>query len=79
MENVVLTVIGGMFAFALATWILAVISNAQFIPYAIFSVNVRIFGYGMLLAAFFGIVSGVYPAWRMSRMHPVNALRGGAK
>jgi putative ABC transport system permease protein len=31
----------------------------------------------MLLAAFFGVVSGVYPAWRMSRMHPVNALRGG--
>jgi putative ABC transport system permease protein len=79
MENVVLTVIGGTIAFALATWILAAISNAQFIPYAVFSVNLRIFGYGMLLAAFFGIVSGVYPAWRMSRMHPVNALRGGAK
>jgi putative ABC transport system permease protein len=79
MENVVLTVIGGAIAFALATWILAVISSAQFIPYAIFSVNLRIFGYGMLLAAFFGIVSGVYPAWRMSRMHPVNALRGGAQ
>jgi putative ABC transport system permease protein len=79
MENVVLTVIGGAIAFALATWILAAISNAQFIPYAVFSVNLRIFGYGMLLAAFFGIVSGVYPAWRMSRMHPVNALRGGAQ
>jgi putative ABC transport system permease protein len=79
MENVVLTVIGGAAAFALATGILAVISSAQFIPYAIFTVNLRIFGYGMLLAAFFGIVSGVYPAWRMSRMHPVNALRGGAQ
>lgn len=79
MENVVLTVIGGALAFALATWILALISRAQFIPYAIFEVNLRIFGYGMLLAAFFGIVSGVYPAWRMSRMHPVNALRGGAQ
>jgi putative ABC transport system permease protein len=79
MENVVLTVIGGAIAFALATWILAMISRAQFIPYAIFEVNLRIFGYGMLLAAFFGIVSGVYPAWRMSRMHPVNALRGGAQ
>jgi putative ABC transport system permease protein len=79
MENVVLTVIGGAVAFALATWILAVVSRAQFIPYAVFSVNLRIFGYGMFLAAFFGIVSGVYPAWRMSRMHPVNALRGGAQ
>ncbi|HYC61546.1 MAG TPA: ABC transporter permease [Thermoanaerobaculia bacterium] len=79
MENVVLTVIGGAIAFAVATWVLSIISNAQFIPYAIFEVNARIFGYGMLLAAFFGIVSGVYPAWRMSRMHPVNALKGGAQ
>ncbi|HEU4889689.1 MAG TPA: ABC transporter permease [Thermoanaerobaculia bacterium] len=79
MENVVLTVIGGALAFALATWVLAMISDAQFIPYAVFTVNPRVFGYGMLLAAFFGIVSGVYPAWRMSRMHPVNALKGGAQ
>jgi putative ABC transport system permease protein len=79
MENVVLTVIGGAIAFGLATCILNVISNAQFIPYAFFTVNLRIFGYGMFLAAFFGIVSGVYPAWRMSRMHPVDALRGGAQ
>lgn len=79
MENVVLTVIGGAVAFALATWVLALISDAQFIPYAVFSVNPRIFGYGMLLATFFGIVSGVYPAWRMSRMHPVKALKGGAQ
>jgi putative ABC transport system permease protein len=79
MENVVLTILGGGIAFLLAVWVLHVVSNAQFIPYAVFSVNLRIFGYGMLLAAFFGIVSGVYPAWRMSRMHPVNALRGGAQ
>ena len=79
MENVVLTVIGGFLAFALATVVLAAISKAQFIPYAVFEVNLRIFAYGMLLAAFFGTVSGVYPAWRMSRMHPVNALRGGAQ
>lgn len=79
MENVLLTVLGGTIAFVLATWVLHEISAAQFIPYAVFDVNVRIFFYGMLLAAFFGMVSGVYPAWRMSRMHPVNALRGGAQ
>jgi putative ABC transport system permease protein len=33
----------------------------------------------MLIAVFFGFFSGVYPAWRMSRLDPVNALRGGAK
>lgn len=78
MENVLLTVIGGAIGFLLSVAALAGISRMELIPYAIFDVNLRIFLYGMLLAAAFGIVSGVYPAWRMSRMHPVNALRGGA-
>ena len=31
----------------------------------------------MLIAIVFGLVSGVYPAWRMSRLNPVDALKGG--
>jgi putative ABC transport system permease protein len=77
-ENVVLTVLGGAIGFILSIFALRALSQIELIPYAIFDVNLRIFGYGMLLAALFGVISGVYPAWRMSRMHPVNALRGGA-
>jgi putative ABC transport system permease protein len=77
-ENIVLTIIGGAIGFILSTIVLAAISRAEVIPYATFDVNLRIFLYGMILAAIFGVVSGVYPAWRMSRMNPVNALRGGA-
>jgi putative ABC transport system permease protein len=77
-ENVVLTLIGGAFGFLLAIVALDAITRAEVVPYAIFHVNFRIFFYGLLLAVAFGIISGVYPAWRMSRMHPVNALRGGA-
>ena len=29
------------------------------------------------LAILFGLISGVYPAWRMSRLNPVDALKGG--
>ena len=29
-----------------------------------------------LTAGVFGLLSGVYPAWRMSRVHPVVALKG---
>ena len=77
-ENVVLTVIGGLFGFLLAAVALNAITRAEIVPYAVFHLNLRIFSYGLLLAVAFGIISGVYPAWRMSRMHPVNALRGGA-
>jgi putative ABC transport system permease protein len=77
-ENVVLTLIGGAFGFLLAAVALEAITRAEIVPYAVFHLNLRIFFYGLLLAVAFGIISGVYPAWRMSRMHPVNALRGGA-
>jgi putative ABC transport system permease protein len=77
-ENVVLTVIGGAIGFLLTFAAIALMNRANPIPYMTFDVNFRIFLYGMLISAAFGVISGVYPAWRMSRMHPVNALRGGA-
>lgn len=77
-ENVVLTLIGGAIGFVLSVFILMALTRAELVPYAVFDVNLRIFSYGMLLAALFGVVSGAYPAWRMSRMQAVNALRGGA-
>ena len=77
-ENVVLTVIGGVIGFVLSVAFLSAFSRMNFIPYAVFDVNLRIFFYGLLLAVSFGLISGVYPAWRMSRIQAVNALRGGA-
>lgn len=77
-ENVVLTVIGGILGFALAIAVLAAITSSGVIPNAHLGVNLRVFAYGMALAVFFGVFSGVYPAWRMSRFDPVTALRGGA-
>ncbi len=78
-ENVVLTLIGGVIGFVLAVVALEAIARADLLPYARFEVNPRVFFYGMVVAALFGILSGVYPAWRMSRMQAVSALRGGAE
>jgi putative ABC transport system permease protein len=32
----------------------------------------------MLTATVFGLLSGVIPAWKMSRLDPVHALKGAA-
>lgn len=76
-ENLMLTLIGGVIGFVLAVFVIRAVGSIDVIPNAHFEVNVRVFVYGMLVAVFFGLVSGVYPAWRMSRLDPVNALRGG--
>jgi putative ABC transport system permease protein len=77
-ENVVLTLIGGAIAFVLAVIVLRQLGGA--VPYidANLAVNMRTFAYGMLAAIFFGVLSGAYPAWKMSRLDAVNALRGGS-
>jgi putative ABC transport system permease protein len=75
-ENVVLTLIGGAIGLLGAELVLRLLTFSALIPYAHFSMNYRIFGYALAIAVFFGVISGVYPAWRMSRMQVVDALRG---
>jgi len=78
MENVVLSVLGGMIGLV-ATWLL--FKGATLVPqlpYYEFQLSWRIFAAALLLGTIFGLLSGVWPAWKMSRQHPVLALRGGA-
>ena len=75
-ENVVLTLIGGALGFALSVVVLRIVTDSGLIPYADLRVSIRVFVAGLGLALLFAVVSGAYPAWRMSRLHPVEALRG---
>jgi putative ABC transport system permease protein len=75
-ENVILTLAGGLIGLLLSEVALAAVTRSGLVPYADLGVNWRVFVYGLLLAVVFGVISGVYPAWRMSRLHPVEALRG---
>jgi len=74
-ENIMLTLLGGVIGFIGALGVLQFVNSIDLIPYAQFQLNLRVFLYGMLMALFFGVFSGVYPAWRMSRLHPVAALQ----
>ena len=78
-ENVVLTLLGGLVGLLLSVLVLDALSASGLIQYAHLRLNVRVFLYGLALALFFGVFSGVYPAWRMSRLHPVEALRGASR
>jgi putative ABC transport system permease protein len=77
-ENVILTLLGGALGFVFTIIAVTALNHTSFIPEAQFNVNARVFAYGMLIAVFFGVFSGFYPAWKMARLNPVNALRGGA-
>lgn len=78
-ENLVLTLVGAGIGFVVAGLVLRAINNLNLIQYAELSLNYRIFGWGVVLALAFGLLSGVYPAWRMSRLHPVQALTGASR
>jgi putative ABC transport system permease protein len=74
-ENIILTFLGGIIGLVLSFAVLRIFDAMQFVPYGLLRFNGWVFFYGFLITLFFGIVSGVYPAWKMSRYHPVEALR----
>lgn len=76
-ENIFLTIAGGILGLAFAYLLLSIVVDAGLIPYGTFSINYRVLLVGVLAVFVFGLLSGVLPAWRMSRMHPVDALKGG--
>lgn len=75
-ENVILTLLGSLIGLILTAVALRVIAGADLVPYADMSINFWAFLYGIALALVFALVSGVYPAWKMSRLNPVEALSG---
>jgi putative ABC transport system permease protein len=78
-ENVVLTLVGGALGFLLSVLMLQIVTNSGLIPHADLRLSVRVFFAGLGLSLLFAMVSGAYPAWRMSRLHPVEALHGRAR
>lgn len=78
-ENVILTLVGGAIGFVLSFFVLRALNASGLIQYAEFQINPRVFLYGLAMAGLFGLLSGVYPAWRMSRLNPVQALKGAAR
>lgn len=74
-ENLLTTLIGGIIGLALSHAVIYAVNSIQVIPYAALRFNGMVYLYGLIGTLVFGVLSGVYPAWKMSRYHPVEALR----
>ena len=74
-ENLILTLFGGAIGIILSLIILQLINAADIIPDAVLAINFTVVSWSLITCIVFGFISGVYPAWRMSRLHVVTALK----
>jgi putative ABC transport system permease protein len=75
-ENIFLTLLGGVLGLGLAAGTLHLINSSGLIAYTEFGLNGRVLVGAVLAILFFGILSGVYPAYKMSKLQAVKALKG---
>ena len=75
-ENIFLTLVGSVLGLALAAGALALLNSSHLFAYADYALNGRVFGVALGLALFFGVLSGAYPAYKMSKLQAVRALKG---
>lgn len=74
-ENLILTLLGGLIGVILSFVIIQVLNSANLIPHLVLSLNFTVLSIALLTCLIFGLVSGVYPAWRMSKLNVVTALK----
>lgn len=75
-ENIFLTLLGGVLGLGLAAGTLALLNASHFFAYSNFALNSRVFAVALGVVLFFGILSGAYPAYKMSKLQAVKALKG---
>ncbi|MDB5130072.1 ABC transporter permease [Mucilaginibacter sp.] len=74
-ENIILTLLGGIIGVVLSVIVMQIINNSGLIANLNLSLNYVVLFCSLLACLVFGLLSGVYPAWRMSRLNVVNALK----
>jgi putative ABC transport system permease protein len=74
-ENIILTAIGGILALIFAAIILAIFNRSGLIPNADLRINWFVVLVALIVTLVFGLLSGVLPAWRMSKLQSAEALR----
>jgi len=52
------------------------LNGSHFFVYSQFELNGRVYSVALGIVLFFGILSGAYPAYKMSKLQAVKALKG---
>ena len=83
-ENIMLTLVGGLLGILLSYLVVMIFRSSIRIPVNFFtsveitySFNIMIFLFALASCLIFAMLSGVLPAIKMSKMKPVQVLRGG--
>ncbi|GAA3958673.1 ABC transporter permease [Mucilaginibacter dorajii] len=74
-ENLILTLLGGIIGTLLSVIALCAINSADLIANLELTINFTVLFIALLVCLVFGFLSGVYPAWRMSKLNVVTALK----
>ncbi|MBV6655659.1 MAG: FtsX-like permease family protein, partial [Mameliella sp.] len=74
-ENIVLTFLGGILGWVLALGMIYLVNDSQVLGDTQLQFNTAVFLYSLLICLVFGILSGLLPAYRMSKLQIVNAIK----
>jgi putative ABC transport system permease protein len=75
-ENILLTIMGGFLALLLSAGVIYIINHCGIIEYADLHINWMVAFVAFIVSLLFGLMSGVYPAWHMSKLQIAEALKG---
>ncbi|SFH34527.1 ABC transporter permease [Pedobacter insulae] len=74
-ENLILTFLGGVIGLCLSVLVIYWYNDIEPIENVYLKLNFTVLFYSFIACLFFGLLSGVYPAWRMSKLNVVKALK----
>jgi len=76
-ENLMITLVGGIIGILMTWFVLNWLNGSGFIPHLALKINLRVLMGSLIVCIVFGLLSGVLPAYRMSKVQVVKALKSG--
>lgn len=74
-ENIIQTLLGGLIGFVFAFLAISIINQSKYLGTIVLEIDLAFFFYSILICLVFGVLSGLLPALKMSKLQIVNALK----